>query len=335
MNPKRHLRLLTCLLGGCTTTEINSCFVAGVQVRTPDGPRAIESLVIGEVVLAVDVETGVLVPRPIVAVLRAQVERILVIDAGTFRIDGVSPEHPFWDPVERAWRAAGDLRVGDPLLAASGGAFHTVSITSIEAQEQPGIEVYNLTVDGTPTYLANDLVVHNKSPVDTGPVYVPPALAAELAIEVDFPDVGVLSGNIIYDLTQELHRVPEGAFWAGATGRAVVGLSLPGGLVADGSDVDTHGLLVQSEGVRLLWSSLVVTGMGLEEAGRGSFSVDLEVGSSGEHCGSGVLSLTAGDFDRLVEVTVRGHDAALGADVPDDLCGAPAADTGQDTSDSG
>ncbi len=129
------LRVQTPFTVGTTHT---ACFGAGTLVLSIDGPRAIESIQVGDRVLAQHPTTGLLGFRPVVAVHRNN-------PSPTFRI-GVEGEtivatgiHRFWK-AGQGWTMARDLKTGDRLRVV--GA--TVEVRAIEPGDtQP---VYNLDV---------------------------------------------------------------------------------------------------------------------------------------------------------------------------------------------
>lgn len=77
---------------------------------TPTGYRAIETLQVGELVLASDPETGVVKACRILQTFVREVAVVLEIQVGE-EIITCTPEHPFWVP-EQGWTVAGQLTVG-------------------------------------------------------------------------------------------------------------------------------------------------------------------------------------------------------------------------------
>ena len=143
------------------------CFVAGTRVLTPSGRAAIETLRVGDEVWSWDVERGEAVARRVINTLRnrAAVRRI---QAGEHVIEGVSSEHPFWNPERREWVKAAQLKVGEPVLVWLGAdEARVLPITAIDLLDGDA-EVFNLSVEGEENYFAENILVHNKSPnVDT------------------------------------------------------------------------------------------------------------------------------------------------------------------------
>lgn len=148
-----------------------SCFVAGTLVRTSEGFAPIESLRIGDVVLARHEKTGELGRFPVIDTIVRDDEPLLAITvesdarSASDRVDPaptrdvllVTPEHPFHTP--RGWVAAKALTPDDRLVRADESL---ASIVSLEALDRRA-RVYNLTVDEAHTYFVGEaeLWVHN------------------------------------------------------------------------------------------------------------------------------------------------------------------------------
>ncbi len=163
-----------------TTHRINletfrmSCFGKGTLVRTVDGPRAIETLSIGDRVLTQDTHTGKLGYQPITHVHRNP-------PSETYRItlDGrpivSSYFHRFWK-VGHGWMMARDLKVDDPIRILGG----VTKITAIERDKvQP---VFNLDVANDANFFAGEVaaLVHDNTLPDLKqtPFDAPAAFAA-------------------------------------------------------------------------------------------------------------------------------------------------------------
>ena len=126
--------------------ERRSCFGAGTQVQTLSGPRAIETLAVGDIVLTQDPATGGLGYQPVVATHHNP-------PSGTFRIKlggeaiVASPFHRFW-VAGRGWVMARDLQAGDRLRTLGG-------IAAVESVNSGQIEpVFNLDVAQDATFFA-------------------------------------------------------------------------------------------------------------------------------------------------------------------------------------
>jgi len=137
-----------------------SCFVAGTLVRTSEGFAPIESLRVGDVVLARHEKTGELGRFPVIDTIVRDDEPLLSITVDSARTSDVllvTPEHPFH--TARGWVAAKALTPEDRLVRADESL---ASIVSLEALDRRA-RVYNLTVDEAHTYFVGEgeLWVHN------------------------------------------------------------------------------------------------------------------------------------------------------------------------------
>jgi Pretoxin HINT domain len=119
-------------------TAHSACFAAGTSVLTIDGMRTIESIQVGDRVLAQDPTSGELSFRPVVALHHNRPSPTLRIafESETIVATGI---HRFWK-VGKGWTMARDLKPGDRLRVVGG----TADVRSIEPDAtQP---VYNLDV---------------------------------------------------------------------------------------------------------------------------------------------------------------------------------------------
>jgi uncharacterized protein YoxC len=167
------------------------CFIAGTKVATPEGQRAIETIMAGETIYAIDPATYQLVPRRVV---KAHVHPNwplfkLVLSDG--RVLMTTEEHPFFDPVTRTYRGAGELKPGDRVVhlqpaeaaelvpSAAGmmaglphAATHAYATRAASKRELTVVaagplasraDVFNVTVEGSDlsNYLADGVLVHN------------------------------------------------------------------------------------------------------------------------------------------------------------------------------
>ena len=134
-----------------------ACFAPGTLVLTLDGPRVIESIQLGDRVLAQDTTTGQLLFQPVLAVHRngpAPTFRI-AIDGQTIVATGI---HRFWK-AGKGWVMARDLQPGDHLRVIGG----TAVVRSLAADAtQP---VYNLDVAHDRDFFVGtqNLLVHDFS----------------------------------------------------------------------------------------------------------------------------------------------------------------------------
>ncbi|MCY9555085.1 polymorphic toxin-type HINT domain-containing protein [Paenibacillus apiarius] len=121
---------------------IMRCFSAGTKVQTDEGYKAIETIEVGDKVLAKNEETGELAYKEVEETFqRVAEETYHVTVAGTTMI--TTAEHPFWVP-GTGWVEAKDLKVGDRLVDNEGKEY---PIESIEIEKEKRT-VYNFRVNG-------------------------------------------------------------------------------------------------------------------------------------------------------------------------------------------
>jgi Pretoxin HINT domain len=155
----------------------HSCFAAGTPVRTLLGMRPIESIQLGDQVLAQDVTTGALGFEPVVAIYHNPPKPTLRIDLGD-EVIVATPIHRFWK-AGQGWAMARNLRPGDTIRRL-GGTARVVSVS--EEKVQP---VFNLDVARCRSFFvgASGALVHDNSLVDPvlHPFDAPKAPAAAAA----------------------------------------------------------------------------------------------------------------------------------------------------------
>jgi hypothetical protein len=148
------------------------CFVAGTPVVTKVGPRSIETILPGDLVLNRDLATGALRWKPVLrATTRPPVATIAITleetggAAETFRC---STGHLFWVS-GKGWKKASELQVDDVLHAARTPA----RIAHVEPQ--PIAETHNLEVADAPNYFVGRAMIlsHDVTPRETNRQTVP------------------------------------------------------------------------------------------------------------------------------------------------------------------
>jgi hypothetical protein len=138
-----------------------SCFGAGTRVRTLDGPRAIESLKVGDQILTQSVKTGALGYEPVLVVHHNPPSPTFLVKVNGDTIVS-SPFHRFW-VAGRGWIMARDLKGGESLRLLDGLA----KVDSVETGEvQP---VFNLDVAEDHDFFAGaaGALVHDNTLPDT------------------------------------------------------------------------------------------------------------------------------------------------------------------------
>jgi len=155
--------------GGC-------CFIAGTKITMSDGTeKNIEDVEIGDQLIGKDnaVNTVKEFIRPVLG------ERKLV--SFNNGIPFITSDHPVYtkdgwksyDPVATMKKysvfqnnAVGQLMLGDIIETLNGQGLHIKTMQTFAAP--PDLQVYNFKLDGNNTYVANDLIVHNKGSGCTG-----------------------------------------------------------------------------------------------------------------------------------------------------------------------
>lgn len=103
------------ITGGMTS---NYCFIAGTLICAATGEKAIEEIVVGDLVLSENPETGEVAYKRVRNTYVNQTDELVHV-----KIEGetitATPEHPFYSPV-KGWTAAVDLRQGDILVTVNG-----------------------------------------------------------------------------------------------------------------------------------------------------------------------------------------------------------------------
>lgn len=148
--PYQRVRPLLRAGGGCT------CFPAGTQVATPNGPQAIQTLRIGQRVLAEDPATGRVEPEAVQAVIDDGVKPLLALALSDGEAITVTVDHPFYVDSglflrESGWLQAGQLQPGDRLRTADGRGAVVVGLRRNVGRA----EVYTLTVAHDHSLLAD------------------------------------------------------------------------------------------------------------------------------------------------------------------------------------
>jgi len=140
------------------------CFPAGTLIATPDGPKTIESLQKGDVVLSWDFEQEKRVDKPISATFHRTSEKLVRVALDTGDTIEATESHPFW-VVGVGWVRAGELKPDTSLRGLDGLPKRIVAIGS----RLGPVAVYNLEIQGPHNYYAGHepVLVHNQDVVNT------------------------------------------------------------------------------------------------------------------------------------------------------------------------
>jgi RHS repeat-associated protein len=138
------------------------CLQAGTMVDTPSGLRRIEDIRVGDLVLAVNEQTGRIAPKPVTELIRPGLKPLYALatldggdEAETFY---ATADHP-WKVHGRGWVATADLETGDRIDTGSNADMTVTSLSPTDRVEK----TYNLTVADWHTFMIGDdrAVVHN------------------------------------------------------------------------------------------------------------------------------------------------------------------------------
>jgi hypothetical protein len=138
--------------------QVYSCFAAGTPVHTRDGHKPIETVLVGDQVLAQDVTTGSLGFHPVTVVHHNAPSKTIrvILDDGDALIASVY--HRFW-LAGIGWKMARELKSGDTLRIYAGLS------KIVSAEPGPVVPVYNLDVAGARTFFVgdHDALVHDNT----------------------------------------------------------------------------------------------------------------------------------------------------------------------------
>jgi hypothetical protein len=146
--------------GPMVNVERHSCFAAGTLVRTFSGPRPIEELGAGDLVLTRNTTTGVLSFQPVVVAYHNPPNATYRIDLGSESIVATGI-HRFWK-AGQGWMMARELKPGDRLRTVSG----TLAVQSVQSDKVQN--VFNLQVAGGDNFFvgAEGVLAHDNSLVN-------------------------------------------------------------------------------------------------------------------------------------------------------------------------
>ena len=133
------------------------CFPAGTRIATPKGPVAIESLASGDEVLAVTGD-GFTVRSTVKTVFMSKETMVRIKTNGGDLV--TTAEHPV-SLKEGMFKQARDLHPGDRILKWKNGRLTAKTVRKVLLTEDEGL-VFDLQVGEPHTYVAEEIVVHNK-----------------------------------------------------------------------------------------------------------------------------------------------------------------------------
>ena len=137
-------------------TVSSSCFPAGTKVTTPSGEKAIETLAVGDAVLAFDADGRLHEGRISQTFRHNSPETLIHIRAGGLFLTATDNH---WILVHgRGFIEAGDVEMGDVVFHADGTP---LLVTVIQRERFDRIRTFNLEVEPHHTFIAGGVRVHN------------------------------------------------------------------------------------------------------------------------------------------------------------------------------
>jgi filamentous hemagglutinin len=137
------------------------CFEKDTPIETSKGNKFIQSIKIGDIVRSWDEASKQFVWKKVTNFFERVANSTFHIKLSNGELMKVTPEHVIL--VNRVWKKAGEIKVGDKLLGLLDKEIEVLEIKQVNKK----VKVYNFEVEDTHTYIAHGAVVHNKCWVNT------------------------------------------------------------------------------------------------------------------------------------------------------------------------
>ncbi len=241
--------------------EYAACFVAGTLVRTPSGPRPIETIMIGELVIGRDGVESVVARTMKHAVKKT---RLVILERETIT---TTDEHPFFVDERKDFARADSLNTFDHLLAFDGSTPTVHASVSVPVAHTDTVDVYNLEVAGAHTYYVGEtgggVLVHNKD-----------AQKEQLKAAKEAAEAAAKAAENVEKASESNLNLPEAFKLARARANAID---------ADGASGDTYGHGRDSAGDLAPTVIVYVNGIAVEQLeqyldDRGRFQQTVQTG---------------------------------------------------------
>jgi len=145
-----------------STSSSGGCLLPGTKIAMADGTfKAIEKVLTGEKVLSVTPEGKTVASEVTQTFPHPMMKGYFVIETEDGKALNVTAIHPIYNGKE--YVEASTLKVGDEIMISDNSRLALKKITKIEERDSI-VDVYNLEVEPNHTYIADDVVVHNKNP---------------------------------------------------------------------------------------------------------------------------------------------------------------------------
>lgn len=144
----------------CTVslTEAAGCFLPGTFVKGESGIKKIEDIKVGDKVTSF--KGGKIVESTVSNIYKRIRDFYYSLTAGDYKVKATS-EHPFYVG-NGEYKEISKLKKGDTIYVLEDDSLTPKKVTSNEKINEK-TPVYNMSVDNTETFFANDFAVHNKS----------------------------------------------------------------------------------------------------------------------------------------------------------------------------
>jgi hypothetical protein len=142
------------------------CFPPGTIVKTLSGGTPIQSIRIGNTVTSFNDQTNKIENSSVSNIYKVHRTFYFSITVAGYHVD-VTAEHPFYIGSGK-YKEAQNLKTGDVLYVdQNNNLIPTVVAQNVRINEPT--DAYNMTVDNTHTFFANNFAVHNKGSVHLRP----------------------------------------------------------------------------------------------------------------------------------------------------------------------
>jgi hypothetical protein len=143
----------------------HACFVAGTPIATPDGPRPIEDIRAGDLVLSYDSANDRVVAERVLSLINGIRADLIEIDSANGSAV-CSQNHPLYTGPAQ-WKKASELtRASALMLRAPGGRVHLKPVRVRSRDLEEPVPVFSFEVERTHNYFAgpDGLLSHNTPP---------------------------------------------------------------------------------------------------------------------------------------------------------------------------